>query len=78
MKNYLKPYTACTKVESEGHLLAGSPKDTPNAGGGGFTGGTPGGGSGQIQNPPTTNPKTKSYAPYSVGNGISFNIQDGE
>ena len=25
MKNYLKPYTKCTKVESEGYLLAGSP-----------------------------------------------------
>lgn len=24
MKNYLKPYTACTKVESEGYLLAGT------------------------------------------------------
>ena len=22
MKNYLKPYTKCTKVESEGYLLA--------------------------------------------------------
>jgi len=22
MKNYLKPYTECTKVESEGHLLS--------------------------------------------------------
>ena len=25
MKNYLKPYTKCTKVESEGYLLADSP-----------------------------------------------------
>ena len=75
MKNYLKPYTACTKVESEGHLLAGS----PNAGGGGFTPGQPGSGKGQSQIPPISNPKTtKSYAPYSVGNGISFNIQDEE
>lgn len=24
MKNYLKPYTMCTKVESEGYLLAGT------------------------------------------------------
>lgn len=31
MKNYLKPYTACTKVESEGYLLAGT--------GGGHNGG---------------------------------------
>lgn len=36
MKNYLKPYTACTKVEMESHLLSGS--------GGGHSGGfTPGG-----------------------------------
>lgn len=35
MKNYLKPYTACTKVEVESHLLSGS--------GGGYNGGfTPG------------------------------------
>lgn len=25
MKNYLRPYTMCTKVETEGYLLAGSP-----------------------------------------------------
>ena len=31
MKNYLKPYTACTTVESEGYLLAGT--------GGGHNGG---------------------------------------
>ena len=31
MKNYLKPYTACTKVEMESHLLSGS--------GGGHNGG---------------------------------------
>lgn len=75
MKNYLKPYTECTKVESEGHLLAGS----PGAGNGPITPGTPGSGSGQSQNPPTNNSKTtKSYAPYSVGNGISFKIQDEE
>lgn len=24
MKNYLKPYTMCTRVESEGYLLAGT------------------------------------------------------
>ena len=37
MKNYLKPYTACTKVEMESHLLSGS------SGGynGGFTPGCP-------------------------------------
>ena len=35
MKSYLKPYTACTKVEMESHLLSGS--------GGGYNGGfTPG------------------------------------
>lgn len=50
MKNYLKPYTECTTVESEGYLLAGS----PNAGGGGFTPGQPGGGPGQSQKTPQT------------------------
>lgn len=39
MKNYLKPYTACTKVEMESHLLSGS-----DGKGGGHNGGlTPGG-----------------------------------
>ena len=32
MKNYLKPYTACTKVEMESHLLSGS------GSGGGYNG----------------------------------------
>lgn len=75
MKNYLKPYTACTKVESEGHLLAGS----PNAGGGGFTPGQPGSGSGQTQNPSTNNAKsTQSFFHSLVGEENSPNIQDGE
>lgn len=34
MKNYLKPYTACTKVEMESHLLSGS-----DGKGGGHNGG---------------------------------------
>ena len=39
MKNYLKPYTACTKVEMESHLLSES-----DGKGGGHNGGlTPGG-----------------------------------
>ena len=75
MKNYLKPYTACTKVESEGHLLAGS----PNAGGGGFTPGQPGSGKGQSQIPPISNPKTtKSFFHSVVGDENYPNIQDGE
>ena len=37
MKNYLKPYTACTTVESEGYLLAG----TGGAHNGGFNQGCP-------------------------------------
>ena len=72
MKNYLKPYTACTKVESEGHLLAG----TGGAGNGGFTpgGGNQGGGNkggggcgdcGNTKNPSKSTPK-------SVTNGFFF------
>ncbi len=72
MKNYLKPYTACTTVESEGYLLAG----TGGAGNGGFTpgGGNQGGGSkegdgcGDCGN---TKNHTKS-APSSVTNGFFF------
>ena len=29
MKNYLKPYTMCTRVESEGYLLANTPGGGP-------------------------------------------------
>lgn len=75
MKNYLKPYTACTKVESEGHLLAGS----PSAGGGGFEPGQPGSGKGQSQIPPTNKAKsTQSFFHSLVGDENSINIQDGE
>ncbi len=75
MKNYLKPYTACTKVESEGHLLAGS----PSAGGGGFEPGQPGGGPGQAKNNSTNKAKsTQSFFHTVVGEENSLNIQDGE
>lgn len=75
MKNYLKPYTACTKVEVEGYLLAGS----PGARNGQITPGQPGSGSGQTQNPPTNNAKsTQSFFHTVVGDENSLNIQDGE
>ena len=75
MKNYLKPYTECTKVESEGHLLAGS----PGAGNGPITPGTPGGGPGQAKNNSTNNAKsTQSFFHTVVGDENSLNIQDGE
>ncbi|UEB09341.1 hypothetical protein [Prevotella melaninogenica] len=77
MKNYLKPYTACTKVESEGYLLAG----TGSAGNGGFTsgGGNQGGGNqggenkggGGCNDCDNTKNHTKS-APSSVTNGFFF------
>lgn len=53
MKNYLKPYTMCTRVECEGHFLKCTkyppcPPNTPTPGGnsGELTPGTPGGGPG--------------------------------
>ena len=77
MKNYLKPYTACTTVESEGYLLAG----TGSAGNGGFTsgGGNQGGGNqggenkggGGCNDCDNTKNHTKS-TPSSVTNGFSF------
>ena len=77
MKNYLKPYTVCTTVESEGYLLAG----TGSAGNGGFTpgGGNHGGGNqggenkggGGCNDCDNTKNHTKS-APNSVTNGFSF------
>ena len=81
MKNYLKPYTECTKVESEGYLLAGGSKDTPGAGNDGFThggnnqggGNKDGDGCGSCNN---TKTPSKS-APKSVTNGFFYN-SDGE
>ena len=72
MKNYLKPYTECTTVESEGYLLAG----TGSAGNGGFTsgGGNQGGenkGGGGCNDCDNTKNHTKS-APSSVTNGFFF------
>ena len=76
MKSYLKPYTACTKVEVEGYLLA----DSPSVGNDGFTvvgwgkgdGNKGGGGCGDCGSPKT---KTK-YAPKSVTNGFFFSSGD--
>lgn len=80
MKNYLKPYTACTKVESEGYLLAGGSKDTPGAGNGGFEkgGGSKGGGTkGDGGSGDGGSSKTKTnYAPKSVTNGFFFSSND--
>lgn len=72
MKSYLKPYTACTTVENEGYLLAGSPSaenDGFTPGGSDQGGGNKGGGGcGDCGSSKT---KTK-YAPKSVTNGFFF------
>ncbi len=74
MKNYLKPYTACTKVEVEGYLLSNT---NPSAGGGGFThgGNNQGGGNKDGDGCGSCNDtKTPSKsAPKSVTNGFFFN-----
>lgn len=76
MKSYLKPYTACTTVENEGYLLAGSPSAendgfTPGGGnqGGGNKGGDGCGGCGNTKTP-------SKFAPKSVTNGFSFSSGD--
>ena len=75
MKNYLKPYTTCTTVESEGYLLAG----TGSAENGTITPGNPGSGSGQSQNPPTNHAKsTQSFLHSVVGDEKSFYNKDEE
>lgn len=72
MKNYLKPYTECTTVESEGYLLAG----TGSAGSGGFTSGGSNQGSGNKEGDGcgdgsnTKNPSKST--PKSVTNGFFF------
>lgn len=67
MKNYLKPYTMCTRVECEGHFLKCSkyppcPPNTPASGGSheGFTPGTPGGGPGSAT-PGAKNSSAKGF-----------------
>ena len=75
MKNYLKPYTTCTTVESEGYLLAG----TGSAENGTITPGTPGSGSGQSQNPPTNKAKsTQDFFHNVAEDDISFYNKDKE
>ena len=76
MKSYLKPYTACTTVENEGYLLAGSPSaenDGFTPGGSDQGGGNKGGGGcGDCGSSKT---KTKSV-PSSVTNGFFFTSND--
>nr|WP_314499389.1 hypothetical protein [uncultured Prevotella sp.] len=80
MKSYLKPCTACTKVENEGYLLAGSDPDNPSVGHDGFTpgggnqgdGNKGGGGCGGCGNTKTPS----KFAPKSVTNGFSFSSGD--
>lgn len=72
MKNYLKPYTKCTKVESEGYLLA----DTGQAHAGQFSKG--GSSSGPGTRTTTTsneeNLKTEGYS--SSAKGVFFESEE--
>jgi hypothetical protein len=77
MKNYLKPYTECTKVESEGYLLVST---DPSAGHGKIKpgGGSDGKGKDRSNSIDYGTKTTKSYSPDAVGIGISFNTKDEE
>lgn len=72
MKNYLKPYTMCTKVESEGYLLAGT--------GGGTNGqiseGNPGGGSGYVDNNKSNVPPMPRKNKTTPSKGVFFESED--
>jgi len=72
MKNYLKPYTMCTKVESEGYLLAGT--------GGGRNGqireGNPGGGSGSVENNKSNVPLMPGKNKTTLSKGVFFESEE--
>lgn len=72
MKNYLKPYTKCTKVESEGYLLAGT--------GGGRNGqireGNPGGGSGSVENNKSNVPPMPGKNKTTLSKGVFFESEE--
>ena len=72
MKNYLKPYTKCTRVESEGYLLAGT--------GGGRNGqireGNPGGGSGSVENNKSNIPHMPGKNKTTLSKGVFFESEE--
>ncbi|WP_449030303.1 hypothetical protein [Prevotella melaninogenica] len=77
MKNYLKPYTECTKVKSEGHLLVST---DPSAGHGKIKpgGGNDGTGKDRSNSIDYGTKTTKSYSPNAVVDEFSFNTKNGE
>lgn len=72
MKNYLKPYTMCTRVESEGYLLAG----TGQANAGQFSQGGSGRGSGTRTTTTSDEEKLKTEGYSSSAKGVFFESED--
>ena len=72
MKNYLKPYTMCTRVESEGYLLAG----TGQADAGQFSQGGSGRGSGTRTTTASDEEKLKTEGYSSYAKGVFFESKD--
>lgn len=72
MKNYLKPYTMCTKVESEGYLLAG----TGQADAGQFSKGGSSSGPGTRTTTTSDEEKSKTEGYSSSAKGVFFESED--
>lgn len=72
MKNYLKPYTKCTRVESEGYLLAG----TGQADAGQFSKGGSGSGPGTRTTTTSDEEKSKTGVYSSSAKGVFFESED--
>lgn len=72
MKNYLKPYTMCTRVESEGYLLAGSGQ----ANAGQFSNGGSGSGPGARTTTTSNEEKSKTEGYSSSAKGVFFESED--
>ena len=72
MKNYLKPYTMCTRVESEGYLLAG----TGQADAGQFSQGGSGSGPGTRTTTTSDEEKSKTEGYSSSAKGVFFESED--
>lgn len=72
MKNYLKPYTMCTKVESEGYLLAG----TGQADAGQFSKGGSSNGPGTRTTTTSDEEKSKIEGYSSSAKGVFFESED--
>ncbi len=72
MKNYLKPYTMCTRVESEGYLLT----NTGQAHAGQFSKGNETRSSGNVENYKSNVPPMPSKGNTTLSKGVFFESEE--